>query len=380
MKLQKSILNAVMIVAAVLLLVPTAIADGGDFSLDFIAAAPFTYDHSTGGGAYNDRDIGKYDDAVESLEGGDFICYDTVTYFVAVTVAAQPVQANQTIEMQFSFLAATTGQPGAAHEDITYVGINYGNVENGGGGGLGSFAPDTGIVDDGGSTAAIISKEFTPIGTSPFAGADELILVIQVDDLEAGEQVIVRIDTLLDCLPGTRPTGNLQGQLNSARVVKADGQVFDDAVPGGEQTVPFKQIGDLPPPNPTAVELVSFTATADARAIVVAWETASEVDNLGFNLYRGESPDGVRVKLNRSLIASQFPGSPVGAAYEFVDGLVQRGITYYYWLDAVDVSGSAATYGPVSAQVANVLTLGLPGRPRPAPGSIVVDLGLITAP
>src|SRR5688572_2507994 len=62
--------------------------DGGDFSLDFIAAAPFTYHHSTGGGAYDDRTIGKENDVVESLEGGDFAAGDIVTYFVAITVDA----------------------------------------------------------------------------------------------------------------------------------------------------------------------------------------------------------------------------------------------------------------------------------------------------
>src|SRR5688500_14808141 len=49
---------------------------GGDFSLDFVASAPFTYDHSTGGGAFDDRTIGKTNDVVESLEGGDFACGD----------------------------------------------------------------------------------------------------------------------------------------------------------------------------------------------------------------------------------------------------------------------------------------------------------------
>ena len=46
--------------------------DGGDFSTDFTAAAPLTYDHTTGGGAYNERDVGRDKDIVESLEGGDF--------------------------------------------------------------------------------------------------------------------------------------------------------------------------------------------------------------------------------------------------------------------------------------------------------------------
>ena len=48
-----------------------AFAGGRDFAVDFIAAAPLSYDHGTGGGAYNDRSIGRDKDVVESLEGGD---------------------------------------------------------------------------------------------------------------------------------------------------------------------------------------------------------------------------------------------------------------------------------------------------------------------
>ncbi len=71
---------AVFLVAMTVLVVvpPRAAADGGDFSLDFIAAEPYSYDHAVGGGAYDDRTIGV--DVVESLEGGDFVCGDTVTY------------------------------------------------------------------------------------------------------------------------------------------------------------------------------------------------------------------------------------------------------------------------------------------------------------
>ena len=114
---------------------------------------------------------------------------------------------------------------------------------------------------------------------------------------------------------------------------------------------------------PTAVELVSFEAKARRKAIVVRWETASEIDNLGFNLYRGESPDGPWTQLNDNLIPSQVPpGSPIGAVYEFRDPGVLPGITYHYLLEDVDVYGAGTFHGPVAA------TLGLPrNKLSPAP-------------
>ena len=68
----------------------------------------------------------------------------------------------------------------------------------------------------------------------------------------------------------------------------------------------------------TLVELVSFTAQPLHRAVRLTWETAAEIDNAGFNLYRAESEDGPYVKINDALIPAE--GSSVqGASYEFVD-------------------------------------------------------------
>src|SRR4030095_1904373 len=94
----------------------TGYAVGGDFSLDFTAAAPFSYNHDTGGGAYNDRTVGKFNDIVESLEGGDYACRDIVTFLTQIKVAAGAVGA-QTIRLNFQYTAYSTGQQGVALVD-----------------------------------------------------------------------------------------------------------------------------------------------------------------------------------------------------------------------------------------------------------------------
>jgi hypothetical protein len=115
----------------------------------------------------------------------------------------------------------------------------------------------------------------------------------------------------------------------------------------------------------TAVDLSSFTATPASRAIQVEWETATELDNLGFNLYRSESADGPWAQLNEGLIACQAPGSPLGAVYTFEDRDVRRGATYYYRLEDLDVYGQSTFHGPVNAGLqASRLDL---FRPRPQP-------------
>jgi hypothetical protein len=105
-------------------------------------------------------------------------------------------------------------------------------------------------------------------------------------------------------------------------------------------------------PNPTAVTLTSFTAKARQNAVVLKWETATEIDNLGFNVYRAESPDGPWSQLNGNLIPSLVPpGSPVGAQYTYRDRTARPGVKYFYRLESVDTSGNGVFHGPVDAQI-----------------------------
>jgi hypothetical protein len=105
----------------------------------------------------------------------------------------------------------------------------------------------------------------------------------------------------------------------------------------------------IPNGNPLAVTLAAFEAEAQADRVLVSWETVSEIDNRGFNLYRGVSPDGWDRQLNALLIPSQAPGSPSGSAYTWEDQAdLVPGTTYYYWLQDLDVTGATTLHGPVS--------------------------------
>ena len=98
-----------------------------------------------------------------------------------------------------------------------------------------------------------------------------------------------------------------------------------------------------------AITLASFTATAGVGAVNLAWETGTEVDNAGFNLYRAAAADGPYTKVNTALIAAE--GDPVsGASYTYLDQRLLPG-TYYYKLEDVDLNGVVTTHGPVSATI-----------------------------
>jgi hypothetical protein len=101
--------------------------------------------------------------------------------------------------------------------------------------------------------------------------------------------------------------------------------------------------------GPTAIELASFTAQAGAGGVTLAWETGTELDNAGFNLYRATAQDGPYTQINEALIAAE--GDAVaGASYSFADAPGYG--TFYYQLEDVDYYGVSTLHGPVKATVA----------------------------
>lgn len=97
-----------------------------------------------------------------------------------------------------------------------------------------------------------------------------------------------------------------------------------------------------------AVTLADLRAEAQSDHVLVTWETVSEVNNQGFNLYRSTSPGAAGEKINAALIPSQAPGSAQGAVYTWQDADVTAGTTYYYTLEDLDLSGASSLHGPVS--------------------------------
>ena len=226
--------------------------DGGDISLDYVAAGPFTYDHDTGLGTYptfgyNDRHIDKDDGVVESLESGDFECSDLVTFFTQIVVD-DGADASGTIELDYTFGNETTGQPGLGFTDIVSVATN---------------APDDADVGNVADNVVTLSNEF--IETT---GYNQLHGTMTITNLAPGETAIVRLIVRLTCMAG-HPTGNILNAIQAGRVVLGGGEF--DTISVGQQTVPMKVTGFVPepaidiektcPPEAAVGEDITFTIT-----------------------------------------------------------------------------------------------------------------------
>lgn len=90
--------------------------------------------------------------------------------------------------------------------------------------------------------------------------------------------------------------------------------------------------------NSLPVTLSSFTAIPTDSGVMLKWRTESEVDNLGWNIYRSEKTDGKFVKINDKLI-SGAGNSAMPNSYQFVDKTAIKGRQYYYYLEDVDIAG-----------------------------------------
>lgn len=97
------------------------------------------------------------------------------------------------------------------------------------------------------------------------------------------------------------------------------------------------------------VELASFDVEVQSDSVTVNWETATEIDNAGFIVYRcsGQAEDCARI--SGFIPANGLATS--GAEYSFTDRNVSSGAGYYYYLVDIDTHGKWTAHGPVFARI-----------------------------
>lgn len=105
----------------------------------------------------------------------------------------------------------------------------------------------------------------------------------------------------------------------------------------------------------TPVELANFSGeVVEFKGIELKWETTSEYDLAGFNVYRKSSADSRYEKLNSELLM------PDGSKeYKYVDPDVKVGFNYNYKLEDVSISGNRIQHESISVFVEKPKTFSL---------------------
>ncbi len=109
------------------------------------------------------------------------------------------------------------------------------------------------------------------------------------------------------------------------------------------------------------VELSTFNATPVDGSILLSWRTESEVENLGFNIYRSESKAGPFDRINGLLIEGAG-NSATYHEYEYTDGHVKPGQRYFYYIEDIDIRGRSDVSKVIEILLPTVFRAGVPDR------------------
>lgn len=89
----------------------------------------------------------------------------------------------------------------------------------------------------------------------------------------------------------------------------------------------------------------SILTTLQQTDLTISWTTESELDIIGFNLYRSDTPDGEFLQINTEVVPPADDPF-IGGEHMFIDEGVVRGQTYYYQLETINRTGSTSIEGP----------------------------------
>lgn len=121
-----------------------------------------------------------------------------------------------------------------------------------------------------------------------------------------------------------------------------------------------------------SVELEKFTAEPKEKSILLQWETLSETNNSGFEIYRRTSTS------NRFELVDWVEGSGNSSEknnYTWEDFEVSPGASYYYQLKQIDFDGTYS-FSPVKeAKIAGDDEISVSIFPNPAGDFTTIDLG-----
>lgn len=107
--------------------------------------------------------------------------------------------------------------------------------------------------------------------------------------------------------------------------------------------------------NSLPVQVAGYKATSSNGAVLLTWQTRSEVNNAGFNILR-KDPGAENFAVIASYTSDDslkgLGTSTTGRSYSYTDTKVQSGLQYTYSIESVLTSGATANFGSLPVSVA----------------------------
>ena len=113
---------------------------------------------------------------------------------------------------------------------------------------------------------------------------------------------------------------------------------------GGED--PIAEPAAVPSASEVQPETAPEKPAGEPLVNTLKWTTASEVDNFGFDIYRGLSEDGPFEKLTAEPLAGAGT-TDEPQNYVFVDEAIDPSTNYYYYIESISLGGIRETFSPI---------------------------------
>ncbi len=227
--------------------------------------------------------------------------------------------ADFEVDYMFAF------NPGSSSTDVYIDGVKLVG---------GRVAQYLGNVNQSGTSAANINSDFFSAGSVEFAFNNN-------GELIHGLEMRIPFSQL-----GVTQAGNV----NAFTFVTSGSGFFSDVTVPGNVTggnpgfnTSFNSISGGPyntGSHPLPVELLSFTASVSGRSVILGWNTATEINNRGFEIQRLQHYKITELQDWETIgFVSGFGTTTETKAYTFTDENVSS-VNYFYRLKQIDLDGS----------------------------------------